>query len=89
MKNLKIIISGRVQGVFFRRFAKINAERLGIKGYVKNLSDGNVEINASSEKEKLDIFLNEIRRGPEGAYIEDIEISEIDLKNFNGFEIRY
>ena len=55
MKNLKIIISGRVQGVFFRRFAKINAERLGIKGYVKNLSDGNVEINASSEKEKLDI----------------------------------
>jgi acylphosphatase len=85
----KIIVSGRVQGVFYRRFVKINADRLKIKGYVKNLSNGNVEIVFEGHEEKINNLINECRKGPAGAYVEDIEISKIDINGLENFEIRY
>lgn len=56
-------VSGRVQGVGFRYFCKRHAERFGITGYAKNLSDGRVEVVGEGERQRLTLFLEEIERG--------------------------
>jgi acylphosphatase len=84
----KIIVSGGVQGVFYRRFVYNNAVKLGLCGYVKNLNNGNVEIVAQGEIEKINELIKECEKGPEGAYVENVEVSEIDINDFKGFEIK-
>lgn len=89
MKSIRILISGRVQGVNFRRFAKISAERLGIRGYVKNLSDERVEVVCQGSADRMREFIKECRKGPPSSYVEDVFIEEIDFDGLTGFEIRY
>ncbi|MDP2925850.1 MAG: acylphosphatase [Nanoarchaeota archaeon] len=90
MESYKIIISGRVQGVFYRRFAKINADRFGIKGYVKNLHDGSVEVICEGDKKRMGLFLSELKKGPPHSDVEKLDIKEIKEKTyFESFEVRY
>ena len=56
MKHLKISITGRVQGVFFRDSARMEANRLGVAGFARNEPDGSVYIEAEGEKDALDEF---------------------------------
>lgn len=87
MKTLKIWISGRVQGVGFRNFAQQTALRLKIKGTVRNLSDGRVEIAAQGEERSLENFCREIQQGPRGAHVEQIEILIEDRTEMSQFQI--
>ncbi|VVB78268.1 Acylphosphatase [uncultured archaeon] len=89
MVSKKIIVSGRVQGVFYRRFVYNYAIKLGLKGYVKNLVNGDVEIVVQGETSKINELIKECRKGPNGAYVENIELSEFEEKVFASFEIRY
>lgn len=89
MKRLKIKISGRVQGVAFRHYAQTRASQTGIKGYVKNMPDGSVEIEAEGEEKALDEFVSWCRLGPDAARVEDINIQEIPVKGDKSFNIRY
>ncbi len=90
MKRFKITVSGRVQGVFYRDFARREAEKLGINGYVKNLSNGNVEIVAEGEDRIMEKFLAICRKGPLMAFVKGAEIREEPPTNeFEGFDIRY
>lgn len=85
-----IIVRGRVQGVGFRYFTFKWAERLGIYGWVKNLFDGSVEIEAEGKKNDLDEFMKKVKEGPRFGYVETAEIVEIDaVGNEKGFEITY
>lgn len=86
MLHLNIKIYGYVQGVFFRTSAKEQAEKLNIKGYAKNLSDGSVYIEAEGSEQNLDKFSAWCKQGPEMANVEKIEISENSLKNFKEFQ---
>ena len=88
-KKLHIFVSGRVQGVFFRRFTEETAKKLGITGWVRNLSDGRVEIWAEGTDSVLKEFIDCIHRGPPSARVEDIEITEIHdtLPEYVGFKI--
>jgi acylphosphatase len=71
--HLSVKISGRVQGVFFRHFTCNAANRLGVRGYVRNLPDGNsVEIQAEGSREQLQSLLTEVRTGPPGAHVEEV-----------------
>lgn len=89
-KNLKLLISGRVQGIGYRAFVEKRAENHGIKGYVKNLSDGKVEVVAKGDDKDLDQFIEKLRKGPAFALVRDIEIDEISLtENFKDFRIEY
>jgi len=73
MKRYHILISGRVQGIFFRQFIAEKAYSLGIKGFVKNLSNGKVEAVFEGEEETLKEILKECKKGPPNADIIDIK----------------
>ncbi len=80
MLQEKIVVFGRVQGVFFRAFTKKHAEKLGIQGYVKNLDEGAVEIVAivaKSERLAFETFMKHIARGPVASKVEKVERREL------------
>jgi acylphosphatase len=78
-KAARFYVSGLVQGVGYRYFAHRAARQLGITGYVKNLSDGRVEVYAIGTKARLDALREELRRGPSHALIETVAEAEADL----------
>jgi acylphosphatase len=86
-KHLTIKIHGRVQGVFFRKSAYEEANKLGIKGSVRNAPDGTVWIEAEAAEDKLDRFLEWCKDGPQHAEVDKIETTEKELKYFREFEI--
>jgi len=90
MKRIQIIISGRVQGVWFRHNTNIAGNKLGLKGFVRNLPDGNVEVIAEGNEEKIQQMINFCKTGPEGSYVEDVKIKyEKPKSEFKTFSIRY
>jgi acylphosphatase len=86
---LKILIKGKVQGIFFRSFVKKTAERLGVTGSVKNLPDGNVEVIAEGAEKPLQILLQECSRGPPEAAVEDVKVTKTKDRGLKTFEIQY
>jgi len=82
-----LLISGHVQGVGFRYSMAEEAERLGVKGWVRNRHDGKVEASIDGEPEAVDALLAWARRGPPSACVTDVAISEIE-GNFERFEMR-
>ena len=89
MKRIRVIIDGRVQGVGFRYFVLENAQRYGIKGYVKNMPGGSVEIDAEGEREQLDQFLNVCRQGPPAARVKNFRIDDVPVFGYSRFRIRH
>lgn len=90
MKRIKLKIEGKVQGVFFRETTKKVADELGIKGYVKNLDDGSVEIVAEGRENDLLTFIDFCKIGPKLARVKKAKIIWDEFKNeFNKFDIRY
>ena len=84
---LEIKILGRAQGVGFRYFAKRNAEKLGVKGFCKNLDDGSVLMNVFGEKEITEKFLEKLHKGPLFARVDEIKVREIDKFSYEDFKI--
>lgn len=73
------LISGRVQGVWFRAYTQQQARRLGIRGWVRNLRDGRVEALATGEAGKLARFEALLREGPEHARVDTVQVSELEV----------
>ena len=67
------IVVGSVQGVGYRYFARQAAQGLDVRGWVRNLPDGRVEVQVAGVADQLEAFKAELRRGPRGARVEDIE----------------
>ncbi len=89
IRHYDIIVKGRVQGVGYRYYATKIAAELGIKGFVKNMPDGSVYIEAEGNHENLIKFLNKCRKGPSWAYVEKLTYHEAPLSNFHGFSVKY
>lgn len=90
MEQAHLIISGRVQGVFFRANAQREATRLDLKGWVRNTPDGSVEAVAGGEREVLDKFIEWCRHGPSSAKVQHVDVSWEEAENLpEGFHIRY
>ncbi|WP_411275624.1 acylphosphatase [Daejeonella sp.] len=87
MKHLDIIISGRVQGVFFRDTSKAVADQLGVKGTARNCSDGTVAIEAEGDDFSLDLFLEFCHKGSDRSAVENVELAEGEMKNYRNFEV--
>jgi acylphosphatase len=84
----RYVVSGRVQGVGFRFFARDAAAREGISGWVRNLPDGSVEIEAHGDYEALIRFERAIRRGPAGAWVDDVLVDPAPpSERHHGFRI--
>ena len=73
MRRLTAIVRGRVQGVGYRMFVLEHAQRLGLRGYVRNLPDGEVEVIAEGNEDALQTLLNHLRQGPFGAIVREVE----------------
>lgn len=86
MKHLNIKVFGLVQGIFYRVTAKEIAEKLNLKGFVRNEADGSVYIEAESEEKNLEEFLKWCKIGPNLAQVKDIKVSQGELKNFKEFK---
>ena len=89
--HLSATVYGRVQGVFFRYFVRNEARKLGLKGYVRNLSRGDaVEVQAEGEKRQLNKLLGQLNVGPPGAWVERVEVKWADYSGrFDDFSVRY
>jgi len=87
MKHLDITVKGKVQGVFYRAATKAVADQLGVCGYVRNESGGDVFIAAEGEPAMLEMFLDWCREGPQDAEVTAIESNEGELKNYRNFEV--
>lgn len=87
-----IQLSGRVQGVGFRHFTLQNAQILNLKGWVKNLSNGDVEVVIVGEKKNVLEMIEKLKEGPRMARVDDVSVDEdshaLD-ESFDGFEVRY
>ncbi|HHJ38573.1 MAG: acylphosphatase [Methylothermaceae bacteria B42] len=89
-KRLQILVSGKVQGVFYRATAVEVARSLGLKGWVRNLPDGRVEMVAEGEPEALNQLLDWCRQGPPAARVDKVDVEEIPCESdLTGFQIRY
>ncbi len=86
-----IYLSGKVQGVSFRYHTFERAQKLGIRGWVRNLEDGRVEaVLISADNEKMTELIEFMKIGPQKAQVDKIEIQDIKNRNFDfkGFSIR-
>ncbi len=81
-------VRGRVQGVGFRVFALQQAQRSGVAGWARNLLDGRVEIVAEGDKRALEEFVAGVRRGPAGAWVEDVRTEWEAPTNMHGFRVQ-
>lgn len=82
-----IIVSGKVQGVFYRQSTREKATTIGITGSVENLSNGEVKIIATGTKEQIETLIQWCRQGPPKAIVTSIEITELPLQSFGQFSI--
>lgn len=85
MKTLRIFISGRVQGVGFRYFAKSMAEKFNIRGFAENLPNGDVLVVAQGKK--INDFLDVIRKGPPHGKVKNVVAMDTDEKEYGEFNI--
>ena len=90
IKQVKITVSGKVQGVFFRHYTSQEASKLGICGYVKNLSNGDVEIVTQGEASQVDKLIEWAKSGSPAAQVKNHQVEIMPhLDDFADFEVRY
>ena len=87
--RLRMVVSGRVQGVFFRAAAAAQARRLGVCGYARNLDDGTVEIVGEGARPALDQLAAWAQQGPRTARVDDVRLEWSGmLEEFAQFRVR-
>jgi acylphosphatase len=84
----RVVVHGRVQGVFFRDSARERARAHGVDGWVTNRSDGAVEAVLEGEPDAVERVLRFFRTGPGRAEVTDVEVSEEEPEGLGGFEVR-
>lgn len=89
MNTYELIVSGRVQGVNYRRFVVNMAQTLGYSGYVQNKNDGTVEVVINAEyEEDLEFFISKLYDGSMFSSVKDVSCKRIVFTQFNDFEKR-
>ena len=79
MKRIQLIISGYVQGVGFRAYTQKQAQRLGLSGFVRNRSDGSVEVQAQGNEEALNRLIQWTHRGAPTSDVESVVENELPI----------
>ncbi|MEK6898004.1 MAG: acylphosphatase [Nanoarchaeota archaeon] len=86
-KSVRLYINGSVQGIFFRNFVKENAEVHNVKGFVRNLEDGRVEVFLEGDNENVDKMIELCKKGPKHSQIRNVEIKEEKFQDFKNFKV--
>jgi acylphosphatase len=87
LKHQNITVKGKVQGVFYRASTKAVADQLGVRGFIKNETNGDVYIEAEADAATLDMFLEWCHEGPQNGRVTLVETHEGELKNYRNFEV--
>jgi acylphosphatase len=88
MRRAHVLISGQVQGVFFRAEARDRARRSSVGGWIRNLPDGRVEAVFEGPPDAVDALVEWSRRGPRGADVQELEVTDEDPEGLDAFEVR-
>ncbi len=88
MISRRLLISGRVQGVFYRGWTEATARALGLTGWVRNLKGGEVELLVSGPGEKVEELIRRCWEGPPAASVTDIRVEEVADEGSQGFTTR-
>jgi acylphosphatase len=86
--RVNAVVSGRVQGVWYREGCRRQAERLGVSGWVRNNPDGSVELEAEGARAAVDALLDWARQGPTRAHVDGVAIDDRPLIGGTGFRVR-
>ena len=87
MPTVRLIIKGNVQGVFFRAAAREMAEKTEITGWVRNTSEGDVEIMATGTERQLDLFIDWCHHGPPKATVSEVIADHEEERSFDKFRV--
>ena len=87
MSTVKLLINGKVQGVFYCATARQIANRIGITGWIKNTRDGNVEATVSGTEEQLQKFISWCKKGSEKAVVDEVIIIKKEETSFDEFVV--
>lgn len=88
MQTVHLLITGKVQGVFFRETARKVAEKLNIKGWIKNTPDETVEAMITGEEKDVNDFIKWCKTGPDRAEVEEVMVSGQPETFFKEFEVK-
>ena len=88
MKKLRLIVLGKVQGVYYRVSTKQVADSLGLFGWVRNRRDGSVEIEAHGPAEKLDLFIAWAKKGPPMSRVDELIRYDALEEGYSDFTIK-
>lgn len=88
MKHYTIVVTGKVQGVFFRANTKEQAQKLGLCGWVQNEADGSVRIEAEGEEADLQQLVDWCKRGPRLAQVADVVVQPGEIAHSTDFTVR-
>jgi len=88
-QSAHLIISGRVQGVFYRQTTKEKARKYGLNGWVRNLPDGRVEVQVEGRKEDVEKLIQWSRQGSSMSQVEEVKVEISQPDGLKGFEIKY
>jgi acylphosphatase len=88
MAAVRFLVSGRVQGVFYRASTREQALALGLSGYAKNLPDGRVEVVVSGSVSELEALERWLWQGPAAAWVEAVIREECTMPDVKGFHTR-
>ena len=86
--SLRVVVRGRVQGVFFREATVRRARELGVMGWVRNADNGSVLVHAEGPEGALDRLVEFLRKGPRAARVEDVEVEKAKVEGHEQFAIR-
>ena len=86
-KSVRLYIEGTVQDVFFRGFVKENAERCNVKGFVRNLEDGRVEVFIEGNTNDVNKMMDIVKKGPKHAMIKRVEVKPEKFQDFKNFKV--
>jgi len=90
MKKVRVVVTGRVQGVWFRAATRDKAKQLGVNGYVRNLVSGDVEFVAEGDDSEVDRLIQWVRHGPPLAGVDDVEVEILQYDNeYTDFRVGY
>ena len=87
MKTVRIKISGMVQGVFFRKFIADEAKKIGLKGHVRNLDTGEVEVVGEGSPEQVDSLIAVCKKGAPHSTVKNVDVQELNHIGFDDFKI--
>ena len=89
-QRIHLLVSGKVQGVFFRQALKVVAKKNNIFGWVRNLTDKRVEAVLEGDKKSVNLVIEWARIGPANSHVDNIEVNNEEFKNeFSTFEVVY